>query len=111
MAYVGDEVCTFFDGFEVGIPVGFSVGLLVRARVGSKVGCKDGFRVGLEEGFCMGFDDGFRDGPIVGTCVLILVEGGLLQSCVGDAVGVLLAHSIDMAADDAVDSMIAAIDK
>lgn len=111
MACVGDEVGAFFDGFEVGIPVGFLVGLLVRARVGSKVGCKDGFRVGLEEGFCMGLEDGFRDGPIVGTCVLILVEGGLLQSCVGDAVGVLLAHSIDMAAVDAVDNMIAAIDK
>jgi hypothetical protein len=39
------------------------------------------------------------------------VEGGLLQSCVGDAVGVLLAHSVDMAAVDAVENMIAAIDK
>jgi hypothetical protein len=111
MACVGDEVGTFFDGSEVGILVGFLVGLLVCARVGSKVGCKDGFRVGLEEGFCLGLDDGFRDGPIVGTCVLTLVEGGLLQSCVGDAVGVLLAHSVDMAAVDAVENMIAAIDK
>jgi hypothetical protein len=67
MAFVGDEVGTFFDGSEVGILVGFMVGLLVSARVGSKVGCKDGFRVGLEEGFCVGLDDGFRDGPIVGT--------------------------------------------
>lgn len=107
MACVGDEVRTFFDGSEVGIRVGFLVGLLVGAHVGIEVGCKDGFRVGLEEGFCLGLDDG---GPIVGTCVLILVEGGLLQSCVGDAVGVLLAHSVDMAAVDAVDNMIAAID-
>ena len=111
MAFVGDEVGTFFDGFEVGIPVGFLVGLIVGACMGFKVGCKVGSRVGLEEGSCFGLFDGFRDGPIVGTCVLMLVEGGLLQSCVGDAVGVWLAHSIDMAAVDAVDSMIAAIDK
>ena len=79
--------------------------------MGSEVGREDGLWVGLGEGLCLGHDDGFRDGLIVGTCVLILVEGGLLQSCVGDAVGVSLAHSVDMAAVDAVDNMIAAIDK
>ena len=36
MAFVGDEVGTFFDGFEVGIPVGFLVGLIVRACVGER---------------------------------------------------------------------------
>lgn len=114
-------------GLAVGLEVGdlILVGLRVGLAVGIDVGAGDGFLVGFLEGFEVGFEVGledgagwgFLDGLGCGACLfdgakVSLVEGrypgDLLQWWVGDAVGTISSHAIDIVAVDDVDRKIIA---
>lgn len=117
---VGLEVGDFTVGVRVGLRVGVAVGIDVGAGDGLPVGFLEGFEVGFEVGFLVGNGWGFLDGLGCGACLfdgvkVFIVEGGyppgdLLQWWVGDAVGALSSHAIDIVAVDDVDRKITATD-
>ena len=113
---VGLEVGDFTVGVRVGLRVGVAVGIDVGAGDGLPVGFLEGFEVGFEVGNGWGFLDGLGCGACLFDGVKVfLVEGGyppgdLLQWWVGDAVGALSSHAIDIVAVDDVDRKITATD-